>query len=350
MTKTPILTGAEVCVENLGGQNVTVQNLSEDTIWASAFPNVTAGADDVYEIPAGGGVVVLDARGTVYLVGTGKVQCTGTPYGYVNFKTPSSSASSGGGCEGYGIAELFDTADEKYIVRKEVHLVVGSSSNSCARLANAIVELLGAAWRFDSSNDRVLAENGIAINIRFNDYVTNADISARYGANNMGYVYSGNLTDNKIYISAIKDFSGHFIVIGFSNDSDFVPTKWAIGNFDTEQPQFIHIVKGTLDGLPYDFEYTVATGDNKYAGHGTKAAHSTVTAIGGILDSRISHIDGMKQVLSVNGENEKIKTAKTIRLNGIDYFLLNMFSDGYINTLDYNYRTAFAIPLNEKEV
>lgn len=97
MTKTPTLTGAEVCVTDLGGQNAAVQNLSKDTIWASAFPNVTEGADNVYEIPAGGGVVVLDARGTVYLLGTGKVQCTGTPYATPNFKLPSSSKGGGGG-------------------------------------------------------------------------------------------------------------------------------------------------------------------------------------------------------------------------------------------------------------
>ena len=96
MTKTPILTGTEVCVTDLGGQNASVQNLSGDTIWASAYPGVTAGADDVYEIPAGGGVVVLDARGTVYLLGTGKVQCTGTPYATPNFKMPSSSSGGGG--------------------------------------------------------------------------------------------------------------------------------------------------------------------------------------------------------------------------------------------------------------
>ena len=97
MTKTPILTGAEVCVTDLGGQNASVQNLSGDTIWASAYPGVTAGADDVYEIPAGGGVVVLDARGTVYLLGTGKVQCTGTNYATPNFRQPSSSNGGGGG-------------------------------------------------------------------------------------------------------------------------------------------------------------------------------------------------------------------------------------------------------------
>ena len=97
MVKTPILTGTETCVTDLGGQNVAVQNLSGDTIWASAYPGVMAGADDVYEIPAGGGVVVLDAHGTIYLLGTGKVQVTGTDYATPNFKMPSSSSGGGTG-------------------------------------------------------------------------------------------------------------------------------------------------------------------------------------------------------------------------------------------------------------
>lgn len=97
MTKTPILTGSEVCVSDLGGQNAAVKNLSDGAVWASAYPNVVAGADNVIEIPAGGGEVVLDARGTVYLLGTGRVQCTGTDYSTPNFKMPSSSKGGGGG-------------------------------------------------------------------------------------------------------------------------------------------------------------------------------------------------------------------------------------------------------------
>ncbi len=97
MTKTPILSGTEVCVEDLGGQNAAVKNLSDSTCWASIYPNITAGADNVVEIPAGAGEVVLDAHGTVYLLGNGKVQCTGTDYSTPNFKMPSSSASGGGG-------------------------------------------------------------------------------------------------------------------------------------------------------------------------------------------------------------------------------------------------------------
>lgn len=97
MIKTVTLTGSEVKVTNLGGQNAAVKNLGSGSIYVSTKPNITAGADNVIEIPAGAGEVVLDANGTLYIVGTGKVQCTGTPYATPNFKLPSSSSGGGGG-------------------------------------------------------------------------------------------------------------------------------------------------------------------------------------------------------------------------------------------------------------
>lgn len=104
MIKTTELTGSEEKVSELGGQNVSVKNLSAGTLYASAFPNITAGADNVAEIPSGSGEVILDAHGTVYLLGSGKVQCTGTDHTTLNFKQPSSSSgtSSGGGGEEKG--------------------------------------------------------------------------------------------------------------------------------------------------------------------------------------------------------------------------------------------------------
>ena len=97
MIKTVTLTGSEVKVTDLGGQNAAVKNLGSGSIYVSTKPNITAGADNVIEILAGAGEVVLDTNGTVYIVGTGKVQCTGTPYAVPNFKLPSSSSGGGGG-------------------------------------------------------------------------------------------------------------------------------------------------------------------------------------------------------------------------------------------------------------
>lgn len=96
MIKTVNLTGTEVEVTGLGGQNTAVKNLGGSEIYASPYPNIEAGADNVVEIPAGGGELVFDTLGTIYLKGSGKVQLTGTSYSTVNFKQPSSS--DGGGC------------------------------------------------------------------------------------------------------------------------------------------------------------------------------------------------------------------------------------------------------------
>lgn len=92
MVKTVILTGAEVCVSGLSGQNAVVKNLGEKSIFVAATAGITEGADGVSEIPAGGGEVVFDTHGTVYLTGTGKAQVTGTNYACANFKQPSSNA------------------------------------------------------------------------------------------------------------------------------------------------------------------------------------------------------------------------------------------------------------------
>ncbi len=100
MIKTVTLSGAEVRVTGLGGQNAIVKNLSSEAVFASASEGVEQGADGVAEIPSGGGEVLLDVNGTVYLKGTGSVQVTGTNYAALNFKQPS-SGTSGGGVNGY---------------------------------------------------------------------------------------------------------------------------------------------------------------------------------------------------------------------------------------------------------
>lgn len=94
--RTITLDGAEIKVEGMSGQNAIVRNLGDAVIYASVSPGVIADADGVAEIPAGGGVVLYDTRGTVYLLGSGKVQLTGTDYNVVNFKLPSSSDGGGG--------------------------------------------------------------------------------------------------------------------------------------------------------------------------------------------------------------------------------------------------------------
>lgn len=136
MVKTVNLTGDEVEVTDLGGQNTVVKNLGGSAIYASPYPNVTEGADNVVEIPAGGGELVFDTNGTIFLKGSGKtelgavapkrgtdaaqqratggkVQLTGTSYTTVNFKQPSSSGDGDGYCGATALSGGI-TSDEGY--------------------------------------------------------------------------------------------------------------------------------------------------------------------------------------------------------------------------------------------
>lgn len=96
MIKTVELTGTEMKVEGLDGKNTAIYNKSSAAVYASCSPAVTPNADGVIEVPAGGYRGLNDTCGIIYLLGTGKVELTGTD-GSVNFKMPSSSESGGGG-------------------------------------------------------------------------------------------------------------------------------------------------------------------------------------------------------------------------------------------------------------
>lgn len=101
MIKTVELTGSEAKVEGLGGRNTAIYNKSEGAMYASCSPNVTPNADGVIEIPAGGYRGLDDTNGIIYLLGTGRVELTGTDSS-VNFKQPSSSNGTSGGGGGGG--------------------------------------------------------------------------------------------------------------------------------------------------------------------------------------------------------------------------------------------------------
>lgn len=96
MIKTVTLSGKELKADNLGGFNTIVHNLSDSEVYASKYPNIEAGADNVAEIPAGAAKLISTTNGTIYLIGTGKVELTGQDHDSVNFSQPSSMKSGGG--------------------------------------------------------------------------------------------------------------------------------------------------------------------------------------------------------------------------------------------------------------
>ena len=93
--KTVTLDGGELKVEGLNGQNTEIINKSSGAVYASKCPGVVPEADGVIEIAANTRDGLHGTNGTLYLLGTGKVELRGTDYS-VNFRQPSSSTGGGG--------------------------------------------------------------------------------------------------------------------------------------------------------------------------------------------------------------------------------------------------------------
>lgn len=119
-SKTIALTGAEIRADYSGGTNAWLRNDGTTTVYASAAPGVTAGADGVVSIPAGQAAAIYGACGAVYLLGTtGSVQLVGSDYTACPFKT---AALGGSGADSVARAaieahaadtDIHVTADEK---------------------------------------------------------------------------------------------------------------------------------------------------------------------------------------------------------------------------------------------
>ena len=119
-SKTIVLTGEEIRADYSGGTNAWLRNDGTATVYASAAPGVTAGADGVVSIPAGQAAAIYGACGAVYLLGTtGSVQLVGSDYTACPFKT---AALGGSGADSVARAaieahaadtDIHVTADEK---------------------------------------------------------------------------------------------------------------------------------------------------------------------------------------------------------------------------------------------
>lgn len=108
------LTGSEVKAE-FYGTNAWLRNDGTSTVYAGKTAGVTAGAAGVVSVPAGSSAPVFDARGTVYLTGTGSVLLIGSDYSENPFK---SSAQSGGS----GADEVARAAIEAHAGNSSIHL------------------------------------------------------------------------------------------------------------------------------------------------------------------------------------------------------------------------------------
>lgn len=121
--KTIALTGAETAVY-ISGQNCDIRNDGTDIVYASTLPGVTAGADGVLSIPAGGAAKLLDTGGAVYLLGTGSVQLCGNDYSEQVFKVAASASGGGGGTED----TVARTAINTHTANGEIHVTAEEKS------------------------------------------------------------------------------------------------------------------------------------------------------------------------------------------------------------------------------
>lgn len=105
MIKTINLTGSEMKITELGGDNTEIFNNSSSIVYASKLPNITVGGDEVIAIPAGAIDGLYGTRGTVYLLGSGSVELRG-----VDHKITESRGQSSG--DGLGV--FADYVDDKF--------------------------------------------------------------------------------------------------------------------------------------------------------------------------------------------------------------------------------------------
>lgn len=95
MIKTINLTGSEVKVTELGGDNTEIFNNSSGIVYASKLPNIAVGGDDVIAIPTGAIDGLYGTHGTVYLLGTGSVELRGVDHKITENRSQSSGSSLG---------------------------------------------------------------------------------------------------------------------------------------------------------------------------------------------------------------------------------------------------------------
>lgn len=148
------LTGSEVKAD-FYGNNAWLRNDSAGVVYAGKTAGVAEGVDGVVSIPAGGSAPVYDARGTVFLLGTGSVQLVGSDYSTNPFKT---SAQSGGS----GADEVARAAISAHAGNSAIHLT-SEQLDSAVAGANAYAdgkdgETLAAAQTYADS----AAENAVS--------------------------------------------------------------------------------------------------------------------------------------------------------------------------------------------
>lgn len=148
MIKQVTLSGEELKVEGIGGRNAVIVNFGSADLYASAYPDIVPDGKNVAAISAGSAINLPDTNGTVYLLGTGKVQLEGTDYGTVNISLSSGGSGGGGtptaeimphmdGIVGYFTPDTLDIPGGRWknaLNGNDIILSGGSAENECLHL------------------------------------------------------------------------------------------------------------------------------------------------------------------------------------------------------------------------
>lgn len=223
---TVTLSGSESEVQ-FSGANAWLRNDGTGTIYAGKAAGVSAGADGVVAVPAGGSAPVYGANGRVFLLGTGSVQLIGSDYSANPFKT--SAASSGSGAD-----EVARAAIEAHAGNAEIHVTSAEKAawDGKAEMSDIPTSLPadGGGFEFKSSDGTAkfeISENGIQLfrknaangyraYIGADTYLTayvegsNSSVNAFLSSDSMsvgGSRYSIQSTNGMLYASA-KDSEG----------------------------------------------------------------------------------------------------------------------------------------------
>ncbi len=155
--KTVQLTGNEQAIR-LSGQNCDIRNDGIDTVYASGRSPVTAGGDGVLSVPAGQSAKLLDANGTVYLMGTGSVSLCGNDYPDAVFKCAPAGGGSGGTVDTEArsaVSALTATVSankaeaEEHFADAAVHLTQQDAVNAAATVASNPNHLINPDFRIN---------------------------------------------------------------------------------------------------------------------------------------------------------------------------------------------------------
>ena len=159
--KTIALTGAEVKIEYGGGCNAWLRNDGTATVYAAKAAGITAGADGVVAVPAGGSAPLYGADGTVFLLGTGSVQLIGSDYSTNPFKTSTASGGS-------GVDDVARAAVEAHAGNAEVHVTAAEKAvwNGKADVDDCVPATMGLNFSAGAKEYAETYKSG-AINIEF---------------------------------------------------------------------------------------------------------------------------------------------------------------------------------------